>query len=165
MIWRSSSRRRGDDWPSRKLHQSNSRTAVNFRIGEDPTQTPEAPRTRDPDFRVRLSLIHRLKGSHSGHHHRMREEGRALRAWLKVRESYLGPIFLSKQKRPIDRTTLHLLMKNYGAAAGIRIVVEWSHGDTGTGAPGAARGGKARRDILAVGRGRRCKSRGRGEEL
>jgi hypothetical protein len=30
-----------------------------------------------------------------------------------------GPIFLSKQKRPIDRTTLHLLMKKYGAAAGI----------------------------------------------
>src|SRR5439155_7019572 len=28
-------------------------------------------------------------------------------------------IFLSKQKRPIDRTTLHLLMKKYGAAAGI----------------------------------------------
>jgi len=29
------------------------------------------------------------------------------------------PIFLSKQKRPIDRTTLHLLMKKYGAEAGI----------------------------------------------
>ena len=28
-----------------------------------------------------------------------------------------GTIFLSKQKRPIDRTTLHLLMKKYGAAA------------------------------------------------
>ena len=49
----------------------------------------------------------------------MREEARALRAWLKVRGSFPGPIFLSKQKRPIDRTTLHLLMKKYGAAAGI----------------------------------------------
>ena len=42
-----------------------------------------------------------------------------LRAWLKARGSFPGPIFLSKQKRPIDRTTLHLLMKKYGAAAGI----------------------------------------------
>jgi len=48
----------------------------------------------------------------------VREEARALRAWLKVRRTFAGPIFLSKQKRPIDRTTLHLLMKKYGAAAG-----------------------------------------------
>ena len=45
----------------------------------------------------------------------MREEGRALRAWLKVRGTFPGPIFLSRQKRPIDRTTLHVLMKKYGA--------------------------------------------------
>ena len=51
--------------------------------------------------------------------HLVREEARALRAWLKVRGSFPGPIILSKQKRPIDRTTLHLLMKKYGAAAGI----------------------------------------------
>src|SRR2546425_153603 len=31
----------------------------------------------------------------------MREEARAFRAWLKVRGSFPGPIFLSKQKRPI----------------------------------------------------------------
>src|SRR5437762_3460455 len=49
---------------------------------------------------------HRLKGSNSGEHHLVREEARALRAWLKVRGSFPGPIFLSKQKRPIDRTTL-----------------------------------------------------------
>jgi len=63
--------------------------------------------------------VHRLKGSNSAEHHLVRDEARALRAWLKVRGSYPGPIFLSKQKRPIDRTTLHLLMKKYGAAAGI----------------------------------------------
>ena len=39
--------------------------------------------------------------------------------WLKVRGSFRSPIFLSNQKRPIDRTTLHLLMKKYDAAAGI----------------------------------------------
>jgi len=65
------------------------------------------------------SFVHRLKGSNSGHHHLVPDEARALRAWLKVRGSFPGPIFLSKQKRPIDRTTLHLLMKKYGAAAAI----------------------------------------------
>src|SRR5437879_8589104 len=59
------------------------------------------------------------KGSNSGEHHLVREEARALRAWLKVRGSFPGTIFLSKQERPIGRTTLHLLMKKYGAAAGI----------------------------------------------
>src|SRR5438552_378194 len=74
---------------------------------------------RDYDAKAAKIFVHRLKGSNSGHHHLMREEARALRAWLKVRGSYPGPILLSKQKRPIDRTTLHLLMKKYGAAAGI----------------------------------------------
>src|SRR5438552_2987070 len=60
-----------------------------------------------------------LKGSNSGEHHLVRDEARALRAWLKVRGSYPCPIFLSNQKRPIDRTTMHLMMKKYGAAAGI----------------------------------------------
>ena len=57
----------------------------------------------------------------------MREEARALRAWLKVRGSFPGPIFLSRQKRPIDRTTLHLLMKKYGAAAGIPLPLRHFH--------------------------------------
>jgi integrase len=73
---------------------------------------------RDYDPKTGRIFIHRLKGSHSGHHHLMREEARVLRAWLKIRGSLLGPIFVSKQKRPIDRTTLHLL-KKYGEAAGI----------------------------------------------
>src|SRR3989442_15668597 len=74
---------------------------------------------RDYDPKADRIFIHRLKGSNSGHHHLVREEARALRAWLKIRGSFPGPIFLSKQKRPIDRTTLHLLMKKYGAAADI----------------------------------------------
>ena len=74
---------------------------------------------RDYDAKAAKIFVHRLKGSNSGHHHLMREEARALRAWLKVRGSFPGPIFQSKQKRPIDCTTLHLLMKKYGAAAGI----------------------------------------------
>jgi len=42
----------------------------------------------------------------------------ALGAWTSP-GSFPGTIFLSKQKRLIDRTTRHLLMKNYGAVAGI----------------------------------------------
>src|SRR6266436_2281152 len=74
---------------------------------------------RDYDPKAAKIFVHRLKGSNSGEHHLMREEAQALRAWLKVRGSFPGPIFLSKQKRPIDRTTLHLLMKKYAAATGI----------------------------------------------
>ena len=74
---------------------------------------------RDYDPKAAKIFVHRLKGSNSGEHHLVREEARALRAWLKVRGPFPGPIFLSKQKRPIDRTMLHLLMKKYGAAAGI----------------------------------------------
>jgi len=74
---------------------------------------------REYDPKADKIFVHRLKGSNSGEHHLVREEARALRACLKVRGSFPGPIFLSKQKRPIDRATLHLLMKKYGAAAGI----------------------------------------------
>src|SRR3989475_13303355 len=56
---------------------------------------------RDYDPKADRIFIHRLKGSNSGHHHLVRDEARALRAWLKVRGSYPGPIFLSKRKRPI----------------------------------------------------------------
>jgi len=44
-------------------------------------------------------FVHRLKGSNTGEHQLVRDEARALRAWLKVRGSFPGPIFLSKQKR------------------------------------------------------------------
>ena len=40
---------------------------------------------RDYDPKADRIFIHRLKGSNSGHHHLMREEARALRAWLKAR--------------------------------------------------------------------------------
>ena len=80
---------------------------------------------RDYDPKAAKIFVHRLKGSNSGHHHLVREEARALRAWLKVRGSFSDPMLLSKQKRPIDRTTLHLLMKKYGAAADIHRLRWW----------------------------------------
>ena len=57
---------------------------------------------RDYGPRADRTFIHRLKGSHSGHHHLMRGEGRALRAWLKVRGTFPGPP-LSVQTETADR--------------------------------------------------------------
>src|SRR3989454_5151727 len=74
---------------------------------------------RDYDPKADRIFIHRLKGSNSGHHHLMRDEARALRAWLKVRGSFPAPICLSKQKWPIDLWTLLFWLKKYGSAAGI----------------------------------------------
>jgi len=64
-------------------------------------------------------MIHRLKGSRSGFHHLCREESRALRAWLKIRGTAPGPMFPSAERSPISRQMLDVLIKKYGAAAGI----------------------------------------------
>lgn len=74
---------------------------------------------RDYNARTDRIMIHRLKGSNDGEHHLSREESRALRAWLKLRGGSPGAIFPSRLGSPISRKTLDLLMKSYGAAAGI----------------------------------------------
>ena len=74
---------------------------------------------RDYDAKADRIMVHRLKGSNSGQHHLVREEARALRAWLKIRGSAPGPIFWSQRRQPISRRMLDVLMKQYGALAGI----------------------------------------------
>jgi type 1 fimbriae regulatory protein FimB len=74
---------------------------------------------RDYSPRSDRIYIHRLKGSASGEHGMVREEARALRAWLKVRGCGPGSIFLSRLRRPISRFDLHYLMQKYGLAADI----------------------------------------------
>jgi integrase len=74
---------------------------------------------RDCNARTERIFIHRLKGSNSGEHHLCREESRALRAWLKIRGSIPGAIFLSNRRSPIRRSMLDVLMKRYGSFAGI----------------------------------------------
>lgn len=73
------------------------------------------------DYNPKTERIHidRLKGSNSGEHHLCREETRTLRAWLKIRGTDPGPIFPSKKRGPISRKMLDVLIKQYGAAAGI----------------------------------------------
>src|SRR2546422_7135523 len=76
---------------------------------------------RDYDPKADRIFIHRLKGSNSGEHHLVREEARALRAWLKVRGSFPGPIFLSNAKaadRPNDAPSLDEEVRRRGRHPG-----------------------------------------------
>ena len=72
---------------------------------------------RDYNAKTERIYVHRLKRSNSGEHHLCREEGKALRAWLKQRGSIPGAIFLSNRRSPIRRSMLDVLMKKYGALA------------------------------------------------
>ncbi len=72
---------------------------------------------------VRLSAgrlyVTRLKGSHSGEFRLCDGELALLRAWMRERGAAPGPLFPSRNHRPISRQRLDALMKLYGAAAGI----------------------------------------------
>jgi site-specific recombinase XerD len=70
---------------------------------------------RDWSPRTDRIMVNRLKGSNSGEHHLSREEGRALRAWLKERGMAPGAIFASKKGGPISRQRLDALVKHYAA--------------------------------------------------
>jgi type 1 fimbriae regulatory protein FimB len=74
---------------------------------------------RDYNQHTERIFVHRLKGSNSGEHHLVREESKALRAWLKIRGAVPGAIFLSNRRTPIQRRMLDVLMKKYGALAAI----------------------------------------------
>ena len=74
---------------------------------------------RDYNQHTERIYVHRLKGSNSGEHHLVREESKALRAWLKIRGAVPGAIFLSNRRQSISRRMLDVLMKKYGALAGI----------------------------------------------
>jgi type 1 fimbriae regulatory protein FimB len=63
--------------------------------------------------------VHRLKGSHSGEYLLSDEELRSLRVWQRVRGTDPGPLFASRNRRPISRYMLHRLMRRYSALAGI----------------------------------------------
>jgi integrase len=73
---------------------------------------------RDYSPRTDRLMVNRLKGSNSGEHHLNREESRALKAWLKVRGTAPGAIFVSKKHAPIHRRTLDDLIKKYAGKAG-----------------------------------------------
>jgi integrase/recombinase XerD len=63
--------------------------------------------------------IKRLKGSISGECAMIPMAATALRAWIRRRGYSDGPLFPSRQKRPISRFRIFALMRQYCAAAGI----------------------------------------------
>ena len=73
------------------------------------------------DFRDRdgVLYVYRGKGSVSREHSLTDEELRALRAWIKERGTTPGPLFPSRNHKPIGRHRLNQLIKGYCKLAGI----------------------------------------------
>lgn len=63
--------------------------------------------------------VTRKKGSLSGRYRCVEVEAKAVRAWIKQRGQAAGPLFPSRNHRPIDRSTVGKLYLRYAAAAGI----------------------------------------------
>jgi site-specific recombinase XerD len=65
-------------------------------------------------------FLRRLKGSIGGETILVNVAATALRAWLRIRGAALGPIFQSRNHRPISRRGLDESMRHYCHLAGIR---------------------------------------------
>jgi type 1 fimbriae regulatory protein FimB len=75
--------------------------------------------TADLDVKQYRVRIHRLKNSLEGLHPLQPDEVKALKAYLKERNSNVPALFLSRNTTPISRRRLDELMKHYGQRAGI----------------------------------------------
>ena len=64
-------------------------------------------------------FVRRLKGSVSAEHRLTEAEERALRSWMRVRGKAAGPLFPGYKGRGVGRAQMHVLMREYCAAAGI----------------------------------------------
>lgn len=76
-------------------------------------------RVSDLDLKRLRVMLHRLKGSLSGEHPLQTDEARALKAWLKSRDTDSPILFPSRRGLPISRQMLDVLMKGYGEEAAI----------------------------------------------
>jgi len=76
-------------------------------------------RVNDLDLKRFRVMLHRLKGSLSGQHPFQADEARALKAWLKSRDTDSPILFPSRRGLPISRQMLDVLMKDYGEEAAI----------------------------------------------
>ncbi len=76
-------------------------------------------RVSDLDLKRLRVMLHRLKGSLSGEHPLQTDEARALKAWLKSRDTDSPVLFPSRRNLPISRQMLDVLMKSYGDDAAI----------------------------------------------
>jgi site-specific recombinase XerD len=75
--------------------------------------------TDDIDWKQYRLRIQRLKSSLTGVHALRPDELKALKAYLKERDSSAPALFLSRNHTPISRRRLDELMKHYGERAGI----------------------------------------------
>jgi len=71
------------------------------------------------DLERHMIQIERLKGSYGGRHLMKPDEVKALRTYLRARTDNSPILFLSKKKGPIERTTLHRMIKKHGEEAKI----------------------------------------------
>jgi site-specific recombinase XerD len=71
------------------------------------------------DFQRGRLYVRRGKGSVSREYTLTEEEQHALRLYLRERGTAPGPLFISRNHKPISRRRLDELMKRYGAAAGL----------------------------------------------
>jgi type 1 fimbriae regulatory protein FimB len=76
-------------------------------------------RVDDLDLKRLRIMLHRLKGSLSGEHPLQADEARALKTWLKHRDTDSPVLFPSRRGLPISRQMLDVLMKSYGEEAAI----------------------------------------------
>ena len=74
-------------------------------------------RVTDLDFKQLRLMLHRVKGSLSGPHPFQPDELKTLKRYLRSREGRSPILFPSRRGTPIDRTTLHKLMRKYGGEA------------------------------------------------
>lgn len=76
-------------------------------------------RVSDLDLKRLRVMLHRLKGSLSGEHPLQADEARALKAWLKSRDTDSPILFPSRRGLPISRQMLDVLTKGYGEEGAI----------------------------------------------
>jgi site-specific recombinase XerD len=76
-------------------------------------------RTADLDLKQYRLRIQRLKNSLAGLHPLQPDELKAVKAYVKERQSNAPALFLSRNHTPISRRRLDELMKRYGERAGI----------------------------------------------
>lgn len=62
--------------------------------------------------------VHRVKGSVGGQYLLSPQEKKALDAWVRVRGTDPGPLFVSKRQKPISRQHIHTLVRHYAEKAG-----------------------------------------------
>jgi site-specific recombinase XerD len=80
----------------------------------------EIGKERLEDYRPAVGrlFVRRLKGSNSGDYHITESERTALNRWLRLRGKDPGPLFVSRNGKPLSRWPIFSL-KRYCAAAGI----------------------------------------------